>query len=158
MGFHTMPGLSQSNANQAAAILQARLATYNDLSLILKHAHWNVTGPNFIAVHEMIDPQVDLVRGYADEAAERIATLGGEPLGTVASIGQAIAYPLNRGGALDHLAALDKVYDQVITANRQAIDELGELDPVSQDLVIGATAELEKFQWFVRSHFDVVGA
>jgi hypothetical protein len=30
----------------------------------------------------MIDPQVELVRGYADEVAERIDTLGGSPLGT----------------------------------------------------------------------------
>ncbi len=54
----------------------------NDLHLALKHVHWNVVGPNFIGVHEMIDPQVALVRGYADEAAERIAALGTSPQGT----------------------------------------------------------------------------
>ena len=153
MAITNVPGLSAQTSAEAAAVLQARLATYNDLSLTLKHIHWNVTGPNFIAVHEMLDPQVDLVRGYADEAAERIATLGGEPLGTVAAITAAIAYPLNRGDSQAHLVALDKVYSQVIIANRQAIDQL-EIDPISQDLVIGATAELEKFQWFIRSHLE----
>jgi hypothetical protein len=39
-------------------------------------------GPNFIGVHEMIDPQVELVRGYADEVAERTAALGFSPQGT----------------------------------------------------------------------------
>jgi starvation-inducible DNA-binding protein len=34
----------------------------------------------------MIDPQVELVRGYADEVAERIATLGGSPQGTPGAI------------------------------------------------------------------------
>lgn len=44
-------------------------------------AHWNVAGPNFIAMHEMLDPQVDEVLAMADETAERIAALGGSPSG-----------------------------------------------------------------------------
>lgn len=54
----------------------------NDLALTLKHIHWNVVGPHFIAVHTMLDPQVVAVREMADETAERIATLGVAPLGT----------------------------------------------------------------------------
>ena len=38
--------------------------------------------PNFIAVHTMLDPQVDSVREMVDNVAERIATLGGSPKGT----------------------------------------------------------------------------
>jgi starvation-inducible DNA-binding protein len=44
--------------------------------------HWNVVGPDFIAIHLMLDPQVDAVRGLVDSTAERIATLGGSPSGT----------------------------------------------------------------------------
>jgi len=151
---HRIPGLSDDNATTTISILQDRLAAYNDLSLTLKHVHWNVIGPNFIAVHEMLDPQIDLVRGYADEAAERIAALGGAPLGTVAAITAPIPYHLATAGTQAHLRELDDVYCQVIAANRHAIDTLGDLDPVSQDLVIGATGELEKFQWFVRAHLE----
>ena len=79
---YTIPGLDKSTGEKVVKILQSRLAAYNDLHLTLKHVHWNVVGPNFIGVHEMIDPQVDLVRGYADEVAERIAALGASPLGT----------------------------------------------------------------------------
>ena len=68
--------MSDKDGREVAELLQKQLSTYNDLHLTLKHVHWNVVGPNFIGVHEMIDPQVDLVRGYADEAAERIAALG----------------------------------------------------------------------------------
>jgi starvation-inducible DNA-binding protein len=69
-----------------AEIQQKQLSAYNDLHLTLKHVHWNVLGPSFIGVHEMIDPQVLLVRGYADELAERIATLGASPKGTPGAI------------------------------------------------------------------------
>ena len=62
-----------------AAVLQQRLDALNDLALTLKHIHWNVVGPHFIAVHEMLDPQVDAVRLMVDAIAERIATLGVAP-------------------------------------------------------------------------------
>jgi starvation-inducible DNA-binding protein len=41
-----------------------------------------VVGPHFVGVHTMLDPQVDAVRLMVDDIAERIATLGGSPVGT----------------------------------------------------------------------------
>ena len=46
------------------------------------------------------------------------------------------------------------MYDGVISSNRKAITLAGELDPVTEDILIGQTAELEKFQWFVRAHLE----
>ena len=153
----TTPGLSKQAAEKVTAILQERLNSYNDLHLTLKHVHWNVVGPSFIGVHEMIDPQVDIVRLDADEVAERSATLGSSPAGTVGAINQTRDwddYPLGRATVPEHLAALDKVYDRVVAENRAAIDAVGELDLVTQDLLIGQTGALEKFQWFVRAHLE----
>src|SRR3954454_1272299 len=82
----TIPGLTNADGAKLAKILQDRLNALNDLHLTLKHVHWNVVGPHFIAVHEMIDPQVEAVRAMADDTAERIATLGGSPKGTPGSI------------------------------------------------------------------------
>ena len=73
---YTVPSLTLQEGKDVAAILQERLHSLNDLALTLKHIHWNVVGPHFIAVHEMIDPQVDAVRAMVDATAERIATLG----------------------------------------------------------------------------------
>ncbi|MGC1206437.1 MAG: DNA starvation/stationary phase protection protein [Ornithinimicrobium sp.] len=154
---YTVPGLSDEQSSTVITALQNRLSAYNDLHLTLKHVHWNVVGPHFIAVHEMLDPQVDLVRGYADEVAERIATMGGSPRGTVGAIVSDRTwddYSINRDGVLAHLAALDLVYVGVITDNRQAIETSGDIDPVTEDMMIGHTAELEKFQWFIRAHLE----
>ena len=153
----TAPGLTKETAAKVTAILQGRLNSYNDLHLTLKHVHWNVVGPSFIGVHEMIDPQVEVVRLDADEVAERIATLGSAPMGTVAAIDKTRDwedYPLGRATVPEHLAALDKVYDRVVAENRKAIADVEELDLVTQDLLIGQTAGLEKFQWFVRAHLE----
>jgi starvation-inducible DNA-binding protein len=156
----TVPGLTDSQGSQVAELLQKQLSTYNDLHLTLKHVHWNVVGPNFIGVHEMIDPQVKLVRGYADEVAERIATLGGSPQGTPGAILKDRTwddYSVSRDTVQAHLAALDLVYTGIIEDTRKAIAQTEELDPISQDMLIGQAAELEKFQWFVRAHLENAG-
>ena len=154
---YTVPGLTDEQSSRTIALLQHRLAAYNDLHLTLKHVHWNVVGPNFIAVHEMIDPQVELVRGFADEVAERIATMGGSPGGTtgdIAAVRDWDDYSLRRDTVGAHLGALDIVYRGVVTSNREAVKETEELDPITQDMLIAHTAELEKFQWFVRAHLE----
>ena len=47
----TVPGLTNDKGAEIAAILQNRLNALTDLHLTLKHVHWNVVGPHFIAVH-----------------------------------------------------------------------------------------------------------
>ncbi|MBX7448644.1 DNA starvation/stationary phase protection protein [Mycolicibacterium sp. 3033] len=160
MTTFTVPGLSDKAGAEVAELLQKALSRYNDLHLTLKHVHWNVVGPNFIGVHEMIDPQVELVRGYADEVAERIAALGASPQGTPGAIQKDRTwddYSVGRDTVQAHLAALDLVYTGVIEDTRKSIERSGELDPVTEDMLIGHAGELEKFQWFVRAHLENSG-
>ncbi len=157
----TVAGMSSDSTIAVMTALQDRLTATLDLQLTLKHIHWNVVGMNFIAIHEMLDPQVDAVRLQSDEIAERIATLGGEPMGTPGSITAGrdwSDYDLNRAPTVQHLVALDNVYSGVIGDHRAALDQLGRHDPVSEDLLIGHLRDLEQFQWFVRAHLkDATG-
>src|SRR4051794_1052738 len=160
MSEFTIPGLTDKQAARLTELLQKQLSTYNDLHLTLKHIHWNVVGPNFIGVHEMIDPQVEAVRGFADDVAERIAALGASPQGTPGAIIRDRSwddYSVGRDTVQAHLAALDLVYNGVIADIRKAIATLDDLDLVSQDLLIGQAGQLEKFQWFVRAHLESAG-
>jgi len=154
---YTVPGMAQGVADDLVPLLQDRLHALNDLALTLKHIHWNVVGTHFIAVHTMLDPQVDAVREMVDETAERIATLGGSPIGTPGALAADRSwddYSLGRATALEHLAALDLVYAGVIESHRKAIEATDEPDPVSQDMLIGQARQLEQFQWFVRAHLE----
>jgi starvation-inducible DNA-binding protein len=153
----TVPGIDPDDAAIVADLLQHRLTSLTDLALTLKHVHWNVVGPHFIAVHTMLDPQVDAVRAMVDETAERIATLGRSPVGTPGALVKARNwddYALGRADALAHLGALDVVYGGVIGEHRQAIEKLEQLDLVSQDMLIQQAQQLEQFQWFVRAHLE----
>jgi starvation-inducible DNA-binding protein len=153
----TVPGMSTRDGTEVAAILQDRLNTLTDLHLTLKHVHWNVVGPHFIAVHEMLDPQVDAVRAMTDTTAERIATLGVSPTGTPGALVAARTwddYGIGRATAIEHLGALDMVYRGVIEGHRKAIDATEDPDPVTQDMLIEQSAQLELFHWFVRAHLE----
>ena len=154
-GF-SVPGLDQGEADEVSARLQQRLDALIDLALTLKHIHWNVVGPSFIGVHEMLDPQHTAVQAMVDEVAERIATLGGSPAGTPGRIVQNRSwddYSVGRATTQEHLSALDLVYTGVVTDHREAIEAFEE-EPVSQDMLIGQSAQLEQFQWFVRAHLE----
>lgn len=113
-------------------------------------AHWNMAGPNFIAVHEMLDPQVDEVLAMADETAERIAALGGSPSGRPDDI---VRFRTWDKFDLDgRQNTLDKYYDAFITDDRTAIKELDDLDVISSNIIQDHVQKLEQFQWFMRSH------
>jgi starvation-inducible DNA-binding protein len=157
---YTVPSLTPEDGGKVAEILQERLNSLTDLHLTLKHVHWNVVGPHFIAVHEMLDPQVDAVRAMTDAIAERIATLGGAPVGTPGALVASRTwedYHLGRATAIEHLGALDEVYQGVIEAHRKAAKDTEELDDVTNDLLIGHLHELELFHWFVRAHLESAG-
>ncbi|MBS6344951.1 MAG: DNA starvation/stationary phase protection protein [Bifidobacterium pseudolongum] len=151
-----IPGLNEATSEKVIGILQERLSQEQEAALVLKHAHWNVAGPNFIAVHEMLDPQVDEVLAMADETAERIAALGGSPSGRPDDIVRFRTWDKfdldGRQNTLDYLRALDKYYDAFIKDDRTAIKELDDLDVISSNIIQDHVQKLEQFQWFMRSH------
>jgi starvation-inducible DNA-binding protein len=156
IGGFTVPGLAKQDGSAIAAVLQERLVSLIDLSLTLKHIHWNVVGPTFIGVHLMLDPQVDGVAAMVDETAERIAALGGSPNGLPGNLVEARTwndYSLLRALVAEHLGALDHVYSGVIDSHRQAMEAVA-ADAISVDLLVRETGTLELYQWFVRAHLE----
>lgn len=159
MEHHYAPaGMDTGQAEKVGAILQERLASLIDLSLILKHVHWNVVGAGFIAVHQLMDQHTEDTRQMIDDIAERISTLGGVAAGLA---GQVVdmrpasdEYALGRAPVMAHLGALDKVYERIGSGHREAIEQVSSIDPVSEDLLITQTAQLELNHWFIRAHIS----
>src|SRR5216683_6531871 len=84
--FKTKNDLSEATRVKAVELLNARLADCTDLQTQTKQAHWNVKGPNFIALHELFDKINEDVEDYVDDIAERAVTLGGTAVGTVRAV------------------------------------------------------------------------
>lgn len=53
--FKTKNDLPKATRTKMIQLLNARLADCKDLQTQLKQAHWNVKGPNFIALHKLFD-------------------------------------------------------------------------------------------------------
>jgi starvation-inducible DNA-binding protein len=150
-------GLDPEGAKLAAETMQDQLTALLDLAMTLKHVHWNVVGPGFLAVHEMLDDHVEKVRGMADVLAERVATMGHVPNGLIGHLSghrDRGDYGLGRATVEAHLGALDLHYSDVIRTHRGAAAATEKPDPVTNDILIGQTAELEQLQWFVRAHIE----
>jgi starvation-inducible DNA-binding protein len=86
-----------------------------------------------------------------------MATMGVSPNGTPGAIVKERSwddYSLGRATCEEHLGALDVVYAGVIAGHRKAIDAVGKIDAMTEDMLIGQTRELELFHWFVRAHLE----
>lgn len=151
-------GMSTGDAEKVSVVLQERLASLIDLSLTLKHVHWNVIGSSFIAIHELMDTQTKEVRDMVDQVAERISTLGGVAGGLATQVvdmrSADAEYALGRAPVMAHLGALDKVYEQIGSGHREAIERVSSIDPVTEDMLISQTSQLEMNHWFIRAHLS----
>jgi starvation-inducible DNA-binding protein len=148
--------LSEKIRRNVIVILNDRLAEAIDLQSQVKQAHWNVKGPNFIALHELFDKISDVVLEQVDEIAERVTSLGGTAEGTVAVAAKRSKlknYPLSITAGKDHLYYLSTQVAAFGKSVRAAIadtDELGDAD--TSDLFTGISRDLDKYLWFLEAH------
>ena len=138
------------------SVLNARLADSVDLATQMKQAHWNVKGPNFIALHELFDTIHGEIQVRVDDLAERITALGGTALGTAAVAvekSRLPAYPLDAESGADHVEAVSTVLAAFGKSVRTAIDECAEIgDADTEDLFTGISRDVDKNLWFVEAH------
>jgi starvation-inducible DNA-binding protein len=139
-------------------LLNQSLATALDLKTQVKQAHWNVKGPQIIALHEMFDEMATELDGFVDDLAERVTALGGTALGTarIAAAQSILAeYPTDIQDGLDHVKALAERYAPFAHHVRAAIaetDELGDAD--TADLYTGISRAMDKRLWFLEAHLQ----
>jgi len=147
----------KSNARQVAIeLLNKRLADGIDVALITKQAHWNLKGPQFIGIHEMLDGFRAIQDDLNDKMAERVTALGGTAFGTaqdVTSKSQLKPYPTDIYKIADHLAALIDRYSVFANAVRQNIDDADEAgEPDTADLFTEVSRAIDKQLWFLEAH------
>ncbi len=156
--YATKNDLSEPIRTKLVQLLNARLADAIDLQTQMKQAHWNVKGPNFIALHELFDKINEDVEDYVDLIAERAVQLGGIALGTARSIGQRSQqkeYPLEISSGRDHVDAVANSLATFGKAARAAIDASDELrDKDTADIFTEVSRGVDKWLWFVEAHLQ----
>lgn len=154
--WQTQNDIAERTRVEVVALLNQQLADALDLHLQAKQAHWNVKGPNFIALHELFDEVEEELEEYADEIAERAVGLGGTAFGTArltAKRSQLSEYPVDISTATDHVAALSSAIAVFGKTTRKAIETAGTLgDADTADLFTEVSRGVDKLLWKVEAH------
>ena len=138
--------------------LQATLVDMIDLSLLGKQAHWNVVGSHFRSIHLQLDEIVDIARLSSDRVAERLATIGASPDGraeTVATSSELAPFPEGFVAGTDTVKLVTAAMETIAGRMRERILRIGDDDPVSQDILIGTSDEIEKAAWMLRAQLEL---
>ncbi|MGW7347812.1 Dps family protein [Streptomyces sp. NPDC054854] len=134
--------------------LQGALVDLVDLSLVAKQVHWNVVGPRFRSVHLQLDDVVTSARTHSDVVAERASALGVSPDGRAATVASTSAIAGVKEGWVKDVDAVRILVDglgAVISRMRERIQATGDADPVTEDILIGLTGDLEKHHWMFQA-------
>ena len=148
--------LAKGKREKLITLLNQSLADSIDLVYQAKQAHWNVKGPNFIALHELFDRVATELDTHVDDIAERITSLGGVAMGTVrisAEKSSLAEYPHEISDGTAHVDALSTAlsdFGKKARKNIDATDELGDKD--TADLYTNVSRNVDKLLWFVEAH------
>ncbi|MFD7162457.1 Dps family protein [Streptomyces violascens] len=146
--------LSDADLKVVGTALQGALVDLVDLALVAKQVHWNVVGPRFRSVHLQLDEVVTTARQHSDTVAERASALGVNPDGRAATVAGAGAIGTVPEGWIKDSEAVQVLVvalGRIIERMRDRIRATDEPDPVTQDMLITLTGELEKHAWMFQA-------
>ncbi len=150
--------LSDNNRQAMIDLLNSRLTDTVDLALAVKQAHWNIKGPSFISIHELLDEVAGRLNDSADEIAERCVILGGQAKATsqaIAAESSLPAYPVDAQNEVVHVKALTERFKQLGQSLAEAIEAASEAgDEETTDLFTSISRTIDKDAWFIGAHND----
>ncbi len=156
--FSTRNDLAAETRTKSISLLNQHLADTFDLMSQTKFAHWNVKGPDFIALHKLFDELAEGLEEHIDEIAERATALGGVALGTTrqaASSSRVPEFPSGTHKGQDVVAALAERFAALGKTTREAIDTADELgDKGTSDLFTQVSRDLDQSLYFLESHLQ----
>ena len=148
-------GLDEKKTQEVAEILLPLLANIQALYIKTRGFHWNIEGPRFFFLHELLDSQYRELQEETDEIAERIRQIGKRAPGSLQEFSdlmtnQEVTGFLDTDGMIDNLVT---DYDTLISSMRSAIDQATELEDFgTADLLTQTLRTFEKRAWMLRSH------
>jgi starvation-inducible DNA-binding protein len=151
--IETMAGDKRKTAAKA---LQAELVELLDLTLITKQLHWNVRGTHFRSVHLQLDDIFNDLRVWTDTVAERIVTLGVPAKGQTKDVAGSKVKPVPADFIEDHAAAVSMAEGLAASATnaRLRAEKLGDVDLVSQSVLLEIIEGMEKHIWMLKAQLE----
>ena len=134
-------------------VLNQAVADLYVAHIALHQVHWYMRGRGFLVWHPKMDEYMDSLDSYLDEISERLITLGGKPYSTLTEFLQHSEIEEEEGEFRNVEESLERVlaiYRYLIALFQKALDVTDEEgDDVTNDIFVGAKAELEKTVWMI---------
>lgn len=147
-------GIEAADRTEIADGLSNLLADTYTLYLQTQGYHWNVTGPTFPALHQMLEDQYIELQGAVDTIAERVRAVGEKSPGSFAEFLERATVQDNKGAttASQMIKDLIEGHETLIRTARPLAEIAAKAsDIASEDLVTERIREHEKTAWMLRS-------
>jgi starvation-inducible DNA-binding protein len=148
-------GITDKARKEIAGILSKLLADGYVLYMKTRNAHWNVTGPDFHAMHKFFEEQYHQIDESLDEIAERIRALGHSAPGSLTELiklARLKEMPGTCHGSGKFIEALLADHEQIIRQLRDDASKCAKLgDDGTNDFLVGLMEEHEKMAWMLRA-------
>jgi starvation-inducible DNA-binding protein len=150
-------GIKPANTAEVAELLNRLLADEHVLYIKTRGAHWNVEGPDFLAVHRFFEEQYKQLEEIIDDIAERIRTIGHYAEATLSGYLKETHLSeetRQKNNSLGFMKSLLADHDAIILHLRENIDRFDEQwnDAGSSDFITGLMKTHEKMAWMLRAH------
>ncbi|MBY6187967.1 DNA starvation/stationary phase protection protein [Marinobacter hydrocarbonoclasticus] len=148
-------GLDKAGSEALAEQLNHLLANYQVLYMNVRGFHWNVQGANFFELHAKFEEIYDQLLLKVDEIAERILTLGHQPLHGFSDylrLSRIEEVKAVRDGhvAIEHILA---AYTQLLREQRKILAQASELgDEGTVSLMSDYLSQQEKESWMLAAY------
>lgn len=143
-------GLDAKSTKKLSKRLNELLANYQVFYANVRGFHWNIKGEKFFELHGKFEELYNDLFLKIDEVAERILTLGGQPLHTFDDFTahSNIEVEKNVHSAKATVTSVLKGFEQLLKLQRNLLDMSGELnDEGTNALMSDYIREQEKLVW-----------
>lgn len=134
--------------------MNVQVSTWSVMYTKLHNYHWYVKGHQFFTLHAKFEELYDEATAHMDEIAERILTLGGDPVATLKEhLEQSVVKEAKGDEKADKMVAtIVDDFSSIMESLKKGMDEAAKVgDDMTEDLLNATYQSIEKHQWMLNA-------
>ncbi|WP_017755872.1 Dps family protein [Calidifontibacillus oryziterrae] len=139
---------------QLTDVLNKQIANWSVLYVKLHNYHWYVKGGHFFTLHTKFEEFYDEANLHIDELAERLLTIGGQPVATMKGCLEmsSIEEATGEETAEQMVQTLIKDFSNVVAELKEGMALAEEQDDeITGDMLLAIHGSLEKHVWMLKA-------
>lgn len=135
-------------------ILNKQIANWNVLFVKLHHYHWYVKGNQFFTLHTKFEELYNEAATHIDELAERLLSIGGQPIATMKEYLEAASIQEANGNedSDQMVQSISSDFTTIIEELKHGMAVAEEAnDEITGDMLLAIHSSLEKQVWMLRA-------